>query len=49
VSLVQSDGIKVDVDGDRVTVTLEGTTYRAVFFLCPDKGQLIQSNALAVD
>ena len=41
--------INVDVKRQRLIVTLEGTSYRAVFRLSPDKSQLIESGAVAVD
>ena len=41
--------INVDVKRQRLIVTLEGTSYRTVFCLSPDKSRLIESGALAVD
>lgn len=41
--------INVEVKRQRLIVTLEGTSYRAVFRLSPDKSRLIESGALAVD
>jgi hypothetical protein len=38
----------VEVERQRLIVTLEGTSYRAVYRLLPDKSRLIESGALAV-
>ena len=38
--------INVEVKRQRLIVTLEGTSYRAVFRLSPDKSRLIESGAL---
>ena len=43
------DKIRVEVKGPCLIVTMEGTSYRAVYHLCSDKSQLIESEALAVD
>jgi hypothetical protein len=37
--------IKIDIEGDVIVVSLPGTTYRALFFLSPDGGKLIQAEA----
>jgi hypothetical protein len=46
---MQHGALHVDVEGERMSVTLDGTAYRAVFCLSNDKAQLIQTSTLAVD
>jgi hypothetical protein len=43
------DRIKVKVDGDRLVVTMRGTSYRAFFLRSPDEPKLVQAASLAVD
>ena len=41
--------IRVDIEGDVIVASLPGTSYRALFFLSPNKRKLIQAEQLSVD
>ena len=41
--------IKVEIEGDVIVASLPGTSYRALFFLSPDKRRLIQAEQLSVN
>lgn len=41
--------LKVELEDERIIVTLPGTTYRALFFMSPDEPKLIQAEQLTVD
>jgi hypothetical protein len=47
--LIEKTLIAVELDGQRLIVTLGGTAYRAVFYKHPDEPRLIEANSLAVD
>ena len=41
--------IKVEIEGDVIVASLPGTSYRALFFLSPDRRTLIQAEQLSVN
>jgi hypothetical protein len=47
--LTDKDLIRVELDGQRLVVTLGDTTYRVVFYKHPDEPRLVEANCMAVD
>jgi hypothetical protein len=41
--------IRVDVDGQRLIVTMSETAYRTVFYKHSDEPRLVEANSIAVD
>jgi hypothetical protein len=41
--------IRVELDGDRLVVTMADTTYQAVFHKHPDEPRIVEASGLAVD
>ena len=41
--------MQVDVDGDYITVTMTGTSFRSTYFEAPDSPGLMQSDPITVD
>jgi hypothetical protein len=47
--LAEKSPIRVELDGQRLIVTLSHTAYRAVFYRHPDEPRLVEAMSLAVD
>jgi hypothetical protein len=41
--------LRVELDGDRLIVTMRDTAYRAVFYKHPDEPRIVAAAGLAVD
>jgi hypothetical protein len=46
---MQSGPIRVELDGERLIVTMADTAYRAVFYKHPEEARLVEASGLAVD
>jgi hypothetical protein len=46
---VEKSRIRVDLDGQRLIVTMSETAYRIVFYKHPGEPRLVEANSIAVD
>jgi hypothetical protein len=46
---LEKSRIRVDLDGQRLIVTMSETAYRTVFYKHPDEPRLVEANSIAVD
>ena len=46
---MSADEITTEIEGDVIVASLPGTSYRALFFLSPDRRTLIQAEQLSVN
>jgi hypothetical protein len=46
---VERSDIKVEVENDRLILTMDGSQFRSIYFMATDGTRLVQSESTAVD